>query len=156
MISAEGIANILDEQISSYRKLVELLQNERACLVDLDAEGMERLVKEKDTLTFRLRLLDEERTRLIGRFCEENPAAGPPGELNLERLAAVTGDTGFLDMRSKLISLVQNIEELNSFNRMLIERSLGHVQSTRNFFSSFGNPADPGREGKGTLISRET
>lgn len=152
MNAAEGIAGILDEQISSYRRLVELLQNERACLVDLDVEGMERLIKEKDTLTFRLRLLDEERIRLMGEFCRANPEAGPPGELNLEKLSELTGDRGFLETRSKLVSLVQNIEELNSFNRMLIERSLGHVQGAGNFFNSFGSAG----EGKGTLLSRET
>lgn len=151
MITAEGIAGILEQQLLGYRRLLDLLRNERACLMELDAEGIEELVKEKDTIALRLRLLDEERIRLTEKLCAGNPHAGPPAELNLKRLAEMTGNRAFLDIRSKLVSLMQSIEELNSFNRTLIERSLNYVQSTQSFFSSFY----PRAEGKGTLLSRE-
>jgi flagellar biosynthesis/type III secretory pathway chaperone len=151
MISADGIASILEEQVLSCRKLLNLLRSERVCLLELDAEGIEELVKEKDTLALRLRLLDEERLRLMEKFCADNDQAGPPGGLTLQRLAEMTGDGAFLEIRSKMVSLIQSIEELNSFNRMLIERSLNYVQSAQSFFSSFC----PGTDGKGTLLSRE-
>lgn len=146
MTSVEAITNILNEQVNSYKMLLDLLQRERACLLDFDAEGVEELSKEKDTLVLRLRLLEEERIRLMRNFSDS--------DTSLQRLWELTGDNTFQDMRSKLISLLQSIEELNEFNRLLIERSLSYIKSTSNFFGSFGLSCNT--KGKGTLLSRET
>ncbi len=183
MTSVEAITNILNEQVNSYKMLLDLLQRERACLLDFNAEGVEELSKEKDTLVLRLRLLEEERIRLMRKFsdetihatsCTKDDENNPPlvkggeegfekvssnkrgfvGDMSLQRLWELTGDNTFQDMRSKLISLLQSIEELNEFNRLLIERSLGYIKSTANFFGSFGLSCNP--KGKGALLSRET
>jgi|Deesub1362A_J573_1020465.scaffolds.fasta_scaffold00087_104 flagellar biosynthesis/type III secretory pathway chaperone len=154
MTSTEAITNILNEQVSGYRMLLDLLQKERACLLDLNTEGVEGLAKEKDTLVLRLRLLEEERIRLMKKFSEENPQSGLSEDMSLRKLGEVTGDSAFQDIRSKLVSLLQSIEELNESNRVLIERSLNYVRSTANFFGSFGLGDNSG--GKGTLLSTET
>lgn len=152
MTSVEAIRNILNEQVGSYRLLLDLLQRERACLRDFRPECVEELAKEKDTLVLRLKLLEEERLRLVGKFLSESSLRGSPEELSLEKLYELTGDSGFRDIRSKLLSLLQSIEELNAFNRMLIDRSLHYVQGTASLFGS----ASRHQGGKGVLFSRET
>lgn len=152
MTSVEAIRNILNEQVSSYRLLLDLLQREKTCLRDFRPECVEELAKEKDTLVLRLKLLEEERLRLVGKFLPESSLGGSPEELSLEKLYELTGDSGFRDIRSKLLSLLQSIEELNTFNRMLIERSLHYVQGTASLFGS----ASRHQGSKGSLFSRET
>lgn len=131
----DTIKNILIEQINSYRALLELLQKERECLINLDANGIENLSKEKDTIVLRLRLLEEERIRLINKFFDDNMIKG---EVSLQKLYEFTADDDFHTIRLQLISLLQGIQELNAFNKILIERSLGFVKHSMGFLESFG------------------
>jgi len=142
----EQISKILNEQVMGYKMLLELLQRERLCLIDLNAGAVEELYKEKDLLILRLRLLEEERLRLM-KDCGT-------GDITLKKLGELTGNETFLDIRSKLRSLMQAIEELNNFNRLLIERSLSYFRSNEGFFNTFG--FGYGVPLKGMLISRET
>jgi len=140
-----AIIKILSEQVEGYKMLVELLKRERACLLDFDAEGVEELSKEKDTLVLRLRLLEEERVRLMSEFSDS--------DMSLQRLWELTGNDAIQDIRSKLTSLLQSIEELNELNRILIDRSLSYIKNTRNFFSSLG--VEWNMKNKGTFLTRE-
>ena len=142
----EALAKILNEQVNGYRELLELLQRERQDLIDVNAGAIEELYKGKDVLILRLRLLEEERIRLM-RDVGSNT-------MTLKALAEKTGNSAFLELRSKLTSLVQAIEELNSFNRILIDRSLGYLKTNAHFFNIFG--MNEGRPQKGMLLSKET
>jgi len=142
----EALAKILNEQVNGYKELLELLQKERQDLIDFNAGSIEELYKGKDVLILRLRLLEEERIRLM-RDVGSNT-------MTLKALAEKTGNSAFLELRSKLKSLVQAIEELNSFNRILIDRSLGYLKTNAHFFNIFG--MNEGRPQKGMLLSKET
>jgi len=146
----ENIRAILSEQVAGYRTLVEILRRERECLVRFDPAGVETLSKEKDTLVLKLRLLEEERIRLVKVFAAEHAIAE---QSTLQRLVEVTGDDSFQQLRSQLVSLLQGIMELNDFNRVLIERSSGVVQNALGFLSSFG--IANATQHKGRLLSRE-
>ena len=146
----QSIKNILSEQVGGYRTLMEVLRREREQLVQFNAPGVEALSKEKDTVVLQLRLLEEERIRLVGVFAAERKLAG---ELSLQRLAEITGDEMFPKLRLQLISLLQGIVELNEFNRVLIERSSGVVKNALQFLSSLG--VKPKGNNIGTRISRE-
>ncbi|MBI5634149.1 MAG: flagellar export chaperone FlgN [Nitrospirae bacterium] len=146
MSQEDALARILNEQVNGFKTLLELLQRERLCLIDLNAGAVEELYKEKDILILRLRLLEEERLRLMKDFGK--------GDLTLQKLGELTGNNTFFDLRSKLKSLVQAIEELNNFNRLLIERSLSYFRSNAGFFRTFG--FNEGLPQKGMLLSRET
>lgn len=143
MTSVDAITNILNEQLSNYKMLLELLQKERVCLMDMNAECIEELSKSKDTLLLKLRLLEEERRRLMKDY----------GDITLQNLAEVTDRTILLELRSKLKSLCQSIEELNSLNRMLIERSLCFVKNATMFLDSFG--VNINSRNNRTIVSRE-
>ena len=145
---------ILFEQEKCCKALVGLLQKERTCLVDFDVTAVEELAKEKDTLLLRLRLLEEERQRLASALAGEWPGARE-GEITLRALAERTGDAELAGIRLKLVSLAQSIEDLNAFNRHLIDRSLNSVRTARGFFNAFGGRS-PEPVASGTLLSRET
>ena len=68
-----AIKNILGEQIQACRQMLELLQKEKVCLMDLKMDGVEAVIKEKDILVLKLRLLEEERIRILDSLVLENP-----------------------------------------------------------------------------------
>lgn len=150
MKTADTIKSLLVEQIDGYRSLLDLLQRERECLLNLDANGVESISKEKDTTIMRLRLIEEERGRLVNKFSREKMISG---EANLQILSEMTGDNTFQTLRLQLISLLQSIEELNAFNKVLIGRSLNFIKNSMAFLESFG--VGIGRSNSGSIFSKE-
>ncbi len=151
MTSDKAILSILKEQITAYKILLDLLNREKVSLVDINAEKVEEISKEKDTVVMRLRLLEEERVRLINKYAGDH---GLPSNLNLEEIANHTGDLTFSVLRSQMLSLLQSIEEMNKFNSILINRSLKYIRTTTNFFNSFTTQHIP--QTTGVLLSKET
>jgi flagellar biosynthesis/type III secretory pathway chaperone len=151
MTCDKAIISILKEQISAYKMLLELLKKERECLVNFDAEKVEEVSKEKDTVVMRLRLLEEERVRLIEKFAEDSNLSC---NLNLEKMAKHTGDDTFSVLRSQMLSLLQIIDDMNKFNSILINRSIKYVRTTTSFFNSFTTHHLP--QTTGVLLSKET
>jgi len=147
----KAVISILKEQISVYKILLELLKRERESLINFDAENVEEISKEKDTVVMRLRLLEEERIRLIERFAENNNLSP---NINLEMMAKLTGDDTFSVLRSEMLSLLQIIDDMNKFNRILIDRSIRYIRTTSNFFNSFATQHVP--QTTGALLSKET
>ncbi len=129
------IKDILRQQITGYQALREVLQKERRYLVDLKASEIEELSKKKDLILMRLRLLEEERLRIIERFRKKIKTEK---DINMRRLYEITGDEELLKLRSELLSLIQVISELNDFNRILIDRSLSYVRNASFFLDSQG------------------
>ncbi len=151
MTSEIAIENILKEQINTYKVFHDLLKKERTCLVKIEAEKLEEISKEKDTVIMRLRLLEEERQRLIIKFTEENNFVG---DINLKEIGTLTGNSIFTDLRSQLLSLLQSIEEMNKLNASLIDRSINYIKTNTSFISSISKE-DSGMK-TGVLLSKET
>lgn len=129
------IKDILRQQITGYQALREVLQKERRCLIDLKTSEIEELSKKKDLILMRLRLLEEERIRIIERFRKK---IRTEKDINLRRLYEITGDEELLKLRSVLLSLIQAISELNDFNRILIDRTLNYIRGASFFLDSQG------------------
>jgi flagellar biosynthesis/type III secretory pathway chaperone len=146
----ENLKNILAEQVGSYSVLLDILHRERAHLLNLDAPEVEHISKEKDTIVLRLRLLEEERLRLMKKLSAES---GIGCDTTLRMLSELTGDDTFQFIRLKLVSLLQGIREMNGFNRVIIERSLTAVKNTLLFLEPFDRRGNQTR--KGALLSKE-
>jgi len=150
MSTAENIKSILTEQVNGYRTLLNILQRERECLLHFKAPEVETLSKEKDTVVLKLKLLEEERIRLVKSFVAEHAV---DEQAVFQTLSKVTGDDSYQQLRMQLVSLLQSISELNGFNRVLIERSVTVVKNALNFLGSIG-VAMPSNK-VGTRLSRE-
>lgn len=150
MNTSDGIKAIMSELITGYNVLQTLLQKERACLINLNAAQIEDLSKEKDTIVMRLKLLEDERKRLLKNYYIEK---GIQGEMDLRIFYKLTGDDSFESLRLKLISLIQSIAELNEFNRILIDRSVNFFKNTIGFLDSSGLNINYAQ--KANMLSRE-
>ncbi|MDA8088487.1 MAG: flagellar protein FlgN [Nitrospiraceae bacterium] len=150
--SLERIREILEQQVQEYKGLLGLLQKERLSLMDLDGQAVEELSKQKDTAVLKLRLLEQERLRLLEKL---SSAFGADGLLSLKEIAAKTGDASFQALRGQLICLLQSIAELNEFNRILIDRSLAVVNRSLEALGVRGPGMNgAGGSGKGMVVSR--
>jgi len=146
----ESLKNILIEQVGSYRVLLDLLQKEREHLLSLRVSEVEHISKEKDTIVLRLRLLEDERLRLMKKLPTE---AGVGCDMSLKGLSEFTGDDTFQSIRLQLLSLLQGIRDMNGFNRAIIERSLTAVRNTLFFLEPFDRRGNHSQ--KGNLLSKE-
>jgi len=154
----KAIKKILVEEVQGCRLLLELLQREKLCLLELQMEGIEALTKQKDVLVLKLRLLEEERERLLGSFLLQNfpsflTEGAPSRKITLQKLAELTGETFFQEMRSKLISLSQSIKELNDLNKVMIDRTLVFLKKNNQFLGMAYPGTSPGD--KGRILSAE-
>jgi flagellar biosynthesis/type III secretory pathway chaperone len=150
MTVTDSIKDILAEQITAYSMLQSLLQQEKICLVNVNHSEIEDCSKEKDTILIRLRLLEDERKRLLKKYSLQK---GLTEEATLNMLSQDTGDDAFAAMRLQIISLLQNITELNEFNRILIDRSVSFFRNALGFLDSAG--FDTNHAQKVRIISRE-
>lgn len=149
MNAAENIKSILMEQVLGYKTLLDTLRREREYLMHINPSGVETLSKEKDTIVMKLRLLEEERIRLVGTFAANHAISK---ETAFQKLSEITGDNTFQQLRLQLISLIQSIMEFNDFNRILIERSASVVKNALDFLGSVGVNVNTS---KGSRISWE-
>jgi len=153
----EAIKTILLEQIEGCRQLLGVLQREKLCLMELHLEGVEAVTKEKDIQVLKLKLLEKERERLLEAFTGQSTSRlkdSGSEPLSLQKLAYLTEDQTFLDMRSKLISLSQSIKEINDLNKIMIDRTLGYLRKNNQFLGMM-TPGLVPPGSKGALISRE-
>ncbi|MBF0488389.1 MAG: flagellar protein FlgN [Nitrospirae bacterium] len=159
MKTANEIKKVLTLQIEGYKALFELLKRERENLVDFNEQGVEGLAKEKYTQTLKLRLLEEERLRLMKKLVTEINSVPPKNggsvsvDMNINTLAEITGDADFNGIRTMLKSLLQSIDELNEFNKVLIDRSLKYVRNNINFLNLHGVNPTVGKTG--VFLARE-
>lgn len=151
MKTIDKIKNILSSQVAGYNAFFDLLHREKECLISINPAEVERLSREKDTLVLRLKLLEEERIRLVSLFSVENKL---PGDINLKKIAEFAKDEELHKLRLQLVSLVQGISELNEFNRVLIERSISFVKNSVNFLALLGVGAIQ-NSSSGMTFSRE-
>jgi flagellar biosynthesis/type III secretory pathway chaperone len=128
--------------------LLYVLHKERECLINLNAAGIENLSKEKDTIILRLQLFEEERGRLIAKFIADNNITG---NMSLQRIYELTGDNSFQVLESQLLKVLQSIEDMNEFNRILMERSINFVKNAANFLDSFAFNT----KSRGVVLSKE-
>lgn len=145
------IIYILKEQINGYKSLHEVLKKEKICLVNIDPDEVTEISKVKDTIVMRLRLLEEERVRLIKAYVGDNDIQG---DVDLKELERLTGNTIFSSLRSQLLSLLQTIDDMNKFNSILIDRSINHIKTTSSFINSYSR--ENIKNTTGVLLSKET
>ena len=150
MITVEKIMDTLSLQVHCYRDLMEVLQQEKDHLLDFDVEGLETVSKEKDTTVMRLRLMEEARVRQLEEYFRSTGSQGK----SLMDLYETVGDESIMNIRTKLISQIKGVKELNDFNNILIGRSLNYVRASTDFFSAFGH--ERGDDVRGVFCSWRT
>ena len=158
------LLGLLTREIELHRGLLSLLQKEKEFLVDLSTEELLENNKKKETSTLQIKMLEESRSSLITRLAQH--CAVPAPELTLSKLVFLIEEpyrSALEGARSKLVSLLGSIQEVNRLNCLLVRDSLHYAQQSLNvlYRSSSPNPTylvDGSMKGPsrfGGLLSKE-
>jgi flagellar biosynthesis/type III secretory pathway chaperone len=138
----EKLIELLESQKHLYAGLLKVLQEEKAAAVNSHLEALNRAVKEKENVLLEIRILEEQRIKMLNQVAA---ALGlPVGGLTLKRLAqkAPHPYAGRVTAcRSSLLSLTQSIQEINNSNRRIFKRSLQLVRGSINLLGNLRAPA---------------
>lgn len=107
----------------------ELLLKERDCLIRQDLEGILEVLKEKETLQLKGRILEESRAAMRERIKGAVEAA--EGESLFQRLLETLENSykqQIKDSKEELEKLVGEVEYLSAGNQYLIRSTLGRIE----------------------------
>lgn len=142
--SALGLKVVLKEEVAILSSLLEVMQEERALLVSFKPNQLLEINKRKELLVLQHTYLEQNRKDLSRQLAAALNITTSTEEPRLAELAdAIGGEIGcaLLDQKSKLVALIDAIQELNSLNSKLIEFSIRSVKGSvaflkRHFFYS--------------------
>ncbi len=137
MKQKDELIRILNEEVKCYRRLLELLGREKDAIISFKPAILEEISKNKDTLILQIRLLDDERKRLVKELSRQYSTGS-----SLSDIYAATGDKELLRIRSELVSILQSIEEINEINRIFIDRATLHIKTSATFLQSVSSFSD--------------
>ena len=126
----ERLLELLDAEERLYGELRSALQREQTCLVNLEAEGLDEAVRQKETLVTEARVLETGRRTLVERMAD---ATGiPQRPATLTDLCAALGPIAdpLRDAQSRLRGLVGAVRELLEINAGLAGEAMGQVEAT--------------------------
>ncbi|HMK61520.1 MAG TPA: flagellar protein FlgN [Dissulfurispiraceae bacterium] len=135
--SYENLITVLEQEFSLCSDMVTLLQKEKDVITGFDNEALDDHIRHKELVAAKISVCEEARERMLlslgmpGKTLSEVAMSADP--VYSERLSSIS---------SRFKSIANSISELNTLNSLLIEKSLLHIRSSRNFLKTFGiNPS---------------
>jgi hypothetical protein len=130
------LLSVMEQEAVLYQALLENLAEETRRLVSNDAKGVLEVSRRKDTIALQIRSLEESRLLIVEKLSRDLPSgAEPPTIAALSGRAAEPLRGALLEVRDRLKTIVENVEAMNSRNRVLAENSLrllhGSVEALR-------------------------
>jgi flagellar biosynthesis/type III secretory pathway chaperone len=129
--------DLLEKESGIYFSLLEIMQSEKVALVESRIGELQEIIKVKENLLLKIRILDEQRHKElkgIAELLETNSQ-----DLTLRILSEMVNEpysSQLKDSSSKLLSVTQSIEELNNSNRSLLNHSIELVRGSLNLLTN--------------------
>lgn len=149
------MADILSRNIELYEQMAEQVERERRDFVSHSIGNLNENLKRKETIVLKLRSLEETRQRVV-RAVAKVAGIGKK-ELTLSKLIELATDPlkeRLIALRQRLKEVIEKTNELNYFNRGLIERLMKLNHNTAERLQSLLEPEETyARHGKtGSLL----
>ena len=145
---------LLQRELMLQEKLLELVVKERAAIVKLNRDEIEKYVEQKERVLAEMRSLEEKRSVLIASMESGSPAQGD----GAVKLSSLLESCDSPQLREQLTSTGENLKktattahQLNADNSMLIRQSLGIISSTLAILHSAANDVLPTYSGAGKI-----
>jgi flagellar biosynthesis/type III secretory pathway chaperone len=129
------LTQLLDQEVSAHRRMLEHLQQEQTALVDADVTGIRKAVNLQEYLIEDIRKLEQEREELMAALARMMDGASMPitfaaiiewaDEPHTERLVQVYDN---------LKAVLKDVTRANEQNRQLVESGLYFVESNLQLF----------------------
>jgi len=137
----DNLLDVLNEEMGFYRQLILSLQKEKKAVVDSKIEVLNEAGKEKENQLLKIRILEEERVKIIEELACK--LGHPCQEITLSELSQIIKEPyaeRLSSCCSNLKSLLQSIQEINQDNKMLITHSIELVKGSLNLLNQLAAP----------------
>ncbi|PLX67821.1 MAG: hypothetical protein C0603_06785 [Denitrovibrio sp.] len=134
MESVKDLIEILKSQETLYSEMRDILEAEKECVVTWDAEKTIDLVKKKDTLAYKEKILDEAFRKCLKKVEKETGVEGLK-VLDIADSHAGEYSEELHEVRNNLILVVRDISELNLSLKILYKTNISLIDGV---FSKLG------------------
>lgn len=127
MNSVKDLLDILMSQETLYIEMREILEAEKGCVVTWDAEKTIELVKKKDTLSYKEKVLDEAFRSILKKLQKELDI----DSLRVQDIPAEAAGEYHEDIqnaRTRLLKLISEISTLNTSLKILYKTNITLIQ----------------------------
>ena len=121
---------VLDAEERCYAEIRDVLQRERACMVDRDAAGLEEAVREKEALAEEARLVAESRIEVAAALAHELGVDDPQPTLGALCAALGADDEALRERHARLSALLAAVQELSHANASFARQGIDQVRAT--------------------------
>ena len=131
------LSNILNQQVTQYSRLLELLSNERQTIVSDKPEELDELMKQQGTLILELKALEEARLALMDKIAAHFRINA--SSLTLSRLSVLVDEpysSEYGRVGKQLSEIMNGMEAKNKDNAYLIDRTLDYVNGALRIFTT--------------------
>ena len=131
------LSGLLEQETELYQALLAAIDEEKRAVISSNLTKLNETTKVKENLLLKLRILDEQRSHLLRKLADllgESKAA-----LSLKKLSQmveIPHASRLECCRTKLISLIANIQAANQRNRDLFSHSLELVKGSMNLLNN--------------------
>lgn len=132
------LIRILQEEVGSLHKLLELVDEEQETLVRNDAEGLASNVARQEALLGEAEALERRRLEVTEALSRHLRVA--PEELTISRLMDLVEEAHSAEIRKlqhTLLDAYQKIEEANRDNELLIRQSMEYITRTLDVLTAY-------------------
>jgi flagellar biosynthesis/type III secretory pathway chaperone len=131
----ENLNNILREEVDLYRELLDILQHEKQCMMDLSLDSIHECNNRKETLILKLKVMEESRIELIQDISEGQGYKTPMTLGQIIQVAPNGFKRPLETCRSNLLSLLNGVREVIQINAILAERSIHYTRESLSFLN---------------------
>lgn len=131
------LSGLLEQETELYQALLTAIDKEKQAVIAADLEKLIETTKAKENLLLKLRILDEQRSHLLRRLAD---FLGEPEEVlslkNLAQMVEAPHASRLKRCRTKLLSLICEIQAANSQNHALFSHSLELVKGSMSLLNN--------------------
>ncbi|MBW2411194.1 MAG: flagellar protein FlgN [Deltaproteobacteria bacterium] len=131
------LSGLLHQETELYGALLALMDNEKQAVIATNSEKLNEITKAKENLLLKLRILDEQRSHLLRKLAD---VLGQPENAlslkNLSNMVEAPHASRLRRSRTKLLSLITEVQAANSQNRALFTHSLELVRGSMNLLNN--------------------
>jgi len=138
----EKFINIIKEQKTLYSSLKELITTEYKALSDKDIKSIDEIIKKQEELTFAIKKLEDEKNVIFNLMIEET-GLKKDSTTKLKNILEKIDKSDAKEIENAvvdLISVVKELEAINSKNTNLIKNYIEYVDFVRNIKEKIENP----------------
>jgi flagellar biosynthesis/type III secretory pathway chaperone len=131
MFDFRKLQKVLERELSYQEKLLELLVHERAAIVRMNQDELDRLRADKEQLLWEMKELEERRRSIFTDLQTERASETPLKFADVLAICPPAEGKGQLQhVGDNLRKMAVNVKEMNEQNGVLIRQSLGLIAST--------------------------